>query len=251
MDVLGVRWAEPVAPVGSSSSAFPAAPPVDEATWSAWASGLQPVVAEGRRVVVVAPHPDDETLGCGGLLHDLAGRSIEVQVVTATNGEGSHRHWPGLAAVRRAEQVEALRSLGVSAEPIFLDLPDGAVSDHVGDLETALAELVAGADVVVAPWASDGHADHDAVGQVAVEVGSRMGVTVLAHPVWAWQWATLDELEGPPWKRWDLPPAARRAKADALARHRSQTSEVHGPAVLGGEVLARAGRSWEVYARVG
>jgi LmbE family N-acetylglucosaminyl deacetylase len=247
------RRVEPVAPLGTPGSAFPAVAPVDEAAWGAWARGLTRFALEGHRVVVVAPHPDDETLGCGGLVHELMGRGSHVQVVTVTNGEGSHRAWPDLASVRRAEQISALRSLGVVAAPVFLGLPDGGLVDRVDELADQLEELVADADadVIVAPWARDGHGDHDAVGRVAARVGARTGAIVVGPPGGAGEWAGVEGQTRPAWQRFDLWPSTRRAKADAMARYRSQISDEHGPAVLGGEVLGRSGRSYEVYARVG
>lgn len=83
---------------------------------------------EGSRIVVFAPHPDDETLGCGGTLrqHQLAGDSITA--VFVTDGRMGRERFPGLTpdelvAVRETEAREAARLLGIR-ECIFLRNPD-------------------------------------------------------------------------------------------------------------------------------
>jgi LmbE family N-acetylglucosaminyl deacetylase len=93
-----------------------------------------------RRVLVVAPHPDDESLGCGGLIATLAWKGAAFRFVFVTDGGASHRHsqsWPRprLAARREAEATEALRRLGVGAETrLFLGLADAAMpSAHSSD----------------------------------------------------------------------------------------------------------------------
>ena len=66
------------------------------------------------RIVVVSPHPDDETLALGGLLHDLAGRGWRVSLVAVTDGEGAYPDVPALAAIRRRELALALHHLGLA-----------------------------------------------------------------------------------------------------------------------------------------
>lgn len=87
------------------------------------------------RIVVVAPHPDDEVLGIGGSLALWVAQGSEVLVVAVTDGEGSHPGSPTLTpqdlAVRRdAERRRALAALGLGAraEVVRLGLPDGAVA---------------------------------------------------------------------------------------------------------------------------
>ncbi len=83
------------------------------------------LVPAGSRAVIVAPHPDDEVLGCGGLLQHLLALGRPVQLISVTDGTASHpgsRQWPAerLAAERPRESAEALR---LSPVPV---LPDGA-----------------------------------------------------------------------------------------------------------------------------
>jgi LmbE family N-acetylglucosaminyl deacetylase len=91
------------------------------------------------RVLVVAPHPDDETLAVGGLIHRLARARVPVRVVFLTNGDGYPEAVSGtlraprpeaadyvaLGALRQREAVAALRHLGVAGRHVrFLGFPD-------------------------------------------------------------------------------------------------------------------------------
>ena len=86
--------------------------------------------AYARKILVVAPHPDDETLGCGGLVSLLAQNGSVFYIVFVTDGSASHRNstaWPTarLAAQREQEARNALVCLGIANAPrLFLRLPD-------------------------------------------------------------------------------------------------------------------------------
>ena len=90
------------------------------------------------RVVVVAPHPDDEVLACGGLLAMLSDCRHPVTVISVTDGDASHpgsRRWPIqlLAQQRHAEALEALSRLGLKPlDYVRLSLPDGQVQPSRG-----------------------------------------------------------------------------------------------------------------------
>ncbi|MDP9883736.1 LmbE family N-acetylglucosaminyl deacetylase [Sinomonas atrocyanea] len=196
-----------------------------------------------RALVVLAAHPDDETLGAGGLIAHAARSGAAVHVVVATDGEASHPDSPTfspelLAEIRRGEVRAAVGALAPSATLRCLGLPDGALADHGPALERALGEAVrdalgeeaAGGDwagvVLAAPWRHDAHTDHDAAGAVAARVAGEAGVALLEYPVWMWHWAAPGSPQVP-WaeaRRLELAPAVRSAKERALALHVSQTS---------------------------
>jgi N-acetylglucosamine malate deacetylase 1 len=119
-----------------------------------------------RRVLVVAPHPDDETIGCGGTIARLADRGAAVTVVVVTDGTATvgTPHPPDeTARRRRAETATACAILG-APPPRFLGLPDGTVSQHTDDLRGGLVDVVADTrpEIVLAPWPLDRHPDHQA-----------------------------------------------------------------------------------------
>ena len=99
---------------------------------SIWRSSLEPLAIPGfpGRLVVVAPHPDDETLGAGALMHDLGLLGWDVRVVVVSDGAASHVGARDLAAVRSCEVAEACERLGLARPPVLLSYPDGQLEMH-------------------------------------------------------------------------------------------------------------------------
>jgi LmbE family N-acetylglucosaminyl deacetylase len=193
-----------------------------------------------KRVLVVAPHPDDESLGCGGLIAMLALAGTTFCFVFVTDGGASHLgspSWPRerLAARRRDEAIEALRRLNVEdAHIIFLALPDAAMParDSVAwDKSVAqVAEIITELNPTLAllPWRRDPHCDHRASWRLAKD-GLKLANAhpkTLEYPIW------LDEFG----KESDRPrddearpvvfdvAAVRDAKLAAIAAHITQTT---------------------------
>ncbi len=235
-----------------------------EATWRAWdgLSQLAPLtldelVPPGSRAVVVAPHPDDEVLGCGGALTMLARAGRDVLVIGLTDGEASHpgsARWPPerLGARRREERLEGLRRLGVTSQPSSLFVPDGGVLAAGSRLPEAIDELLLAGDVVITTWRLDGHPDHEAAGRASALAARRRGCRCWEMPVWTWHWARPDEARVP-WRhmrRLELDDRAVQAKRQAIAAHTSQLRPVAGenrPAVLPDWALARLMRTFETF----
>ena len=175
-------------------------------------------------LVVVGAHPDDETLGFGATAVMLAQRGVRVQVVSASDGGGSH---PGLSLLqrrrleltRRAELHRALDVLGVPP-PICLGLPDGAIADHEARLADLLIEVLAvrpRGTWCAATWRGDGHPDHEAVGRAAALAAAEVGAELVEYPVWMWHWAVPGDA-AVPWHR------ARRVPLDDAAVRRKETA---------------------------
>ena len=245
-----------------------------EAVWLAWLKHrlgrpepFTPWLPDTARLVVVAPHPDDEVLGCGALLALHAARGGESLIVAVTDGEASHRevgddftvHLAGsvmdekeLARVRRAERLTGMRQLDLSANQLVaLDLPDGLVAHHESELARRLASLLRPADVIVSPWRHDGHPDHDACGRAAARVSAATGTPLWEAPIWMWHWARPNDSRVP-WMRLQavsVSDSVRANKHAALSAHVSQLtprSATHG-AVLGSQIVARAKRPAEYF----
>jgi LmbE family N-acetylglucosaminyl deacetylase len=137
-------------------------------------------------ILIAAPHMDDEVLGCGGLIAQLADPG-RVHVVYATDGMKSPaplvpgRQWisPDLGQRRREESTAAMAVLGVPAANLhFLDLPEGELRRHAASLERLLGERLQriAPDVILAPFRYDRHPDHLAVNRV-VTAAVRSGET--------------------------------------------------------------------------
>lgn len=126
-----------------------------------------PVEIASERTLVLAPHPDDEALGCGGLLARLraAGRT-QVRVVFLTDGSGGVEPVDdrrAYAARRRAEAARAAVPLGIG-EITHLDFSDGHLESYLPELSEALRELLAAAppDLLLVPSPAELSADHRA-----------------------------------------------------------------------------------------
>ena len=210
----------------------PGTPPAAWREHPRWRSA-GPVTLHGvRRLVVLAAHPDDESLGAGGLVATASRAGLQVDVVCATDGEGSHPGSPTttpdqLAGIRRQEAEDAAEALGVPAARLHrLALPDGGLDRHREAVTTALVELVGdGRDcVIAAPWRADGHPDHDAAGLAAAAAARRTDAELWEYPIWYWHRSEPDEA---PWDRLHpflLDAAAVTAKASGIAAHRSQVT---------------------------
>ena len=186
----------------------------------------------GGTAVVLAPHPDDESLGCGGFIAEACRRGQPPVVLVLTDGAGSHpgsRAFPPgrLVPLREAEAREAVSELGLPPERIaFLRQPDTAAPTSGPAFDRAVADIAArcrGASVLLAPWRHDPHCDHEAAHLMARAVAGQTGLRHLAYPVWGWVLPPEQGLDGPGPAGMRLDIAAHLpAKRRAIAAHRSQ-----------------------------
>ncbi|MEV3901850.1 PIG-L family deacetylase [Mycobacterium sp. NPDC050551] len=199
-------------------------------------------------LVVVAPHPDDETLGFGGAIAAAAERGIPVRVLSVSDGDAAHPEATAaqrgaLAQTRRDEVCCAAAALGIGA-PTRLGLPDGDVAGHQAGLTDALAEALTAEPAgawCAATWRGDGHPDHEAVGRAAAEATARTGAVLLEYPLWMWHWAEPGD-DTVPWHtahRSSLTDSSMKRKIDAAQCFRSQFEPDGLEAVLPPYVLAR------------
>ncbi len=173
-------------------------------------------------VLVIAPHPDDESIGCGGTISLHAERGNRVTVVFLTSGEHGLQKLPEEKArrVREREAEKAAAILGI-ASVTFLSLPNGHVGDHVGKAAEALRPILKREEpeVIYLTHGCDRHPDHRAarpIVQAALE-GSGIPVpTLLSYEVLTFL-PSYDHLE-------DITPMMQR-KLEAVRAHRSQVRQ--------------------------
>ncbi|MEU1973503.1 bifunctional PIG-L family deacetylase/class I SAM-dependent methyltransferase [Microbacterium sp. NPDC019599] len=211
-----------------------------------------PVPADVDELIVVAAHPDDETLGAAGLIRRVRRAGGRVRVVVATDGEGSHPDSPShsparLAKRRRSEARRAVDALADGIEVQFLGLPDGALSEHSEELAESITGILDSGRppgdparvVVVAPWSGDGHRDHRVTAEVVHGVCAGRGIPHLGYPIWLWHWGTPADL---PWDRTRALTLRRdevRAKRRAISEHTSQIAPLSS--APGDEVMLHPG----------
>jgi N-acetylglucosamine malate deacetylase 1 len=173
-------------------------------------------------ILVIAPHPDDETIGCGGALCLHAAKGDRVAVVFLTSGELGLKHLAREKAwqVREAEAKAASRLLGV-ARLDFLRLPDWAVGDHLKKGARLLLPILKAErpGLVYLPHPRDWHPDHRATLPLLSTALRRIrlpGVELRAYEVWT-PLSEFDQLE-------DITRVMPR-KLRALRAYRSQLRE--------------------------
>ncbi len=155
-----------------------------------WSRDVTSDLTAGR-LLVLAPHPDDETLGCGATVIRTLLRDGDVLVATATDGRSSLAEVDPevMAATRRSELAAATEVLGLSPEQVrILGFPDGELSRHEDSLAASLAALVRSwqpARVLVSA-ACDPHPDHAALGRAARRAMAGQQGALFEYMVWGW-----------------------------------------------------------------
>jgi LmbE family N-acetylglucosaminyl deacetylase len=197
------------------------------------------------RIVVVSPHPDDETLGVGGLLAMAAERSLTVVVVSVTNGELAYVH-ENLASLRRNELTCALSLLSGSEEfeHYYLDIPDGSVARYEIELRNIVRHLLAPGDLVLCPLKDDGHSDHEATARSTIEAAGLAGARVRCFPIWGWRHHQMASSSLRHGERLVLTRLARRRKQQAVACFKSQVGNVDS--VVPPQMLEHFNRDFEI-----
>ena len=164
-----------------------------------WHPPLQPTL-------VLAPHPDDETLGAGALIATLRAQGVPVIVVAATDGENAYDTAPeertALARTRELEQRDALGLLGVPAHCIYrLRMTDSGLHRSEEELTARLMEIAQPGMHMVAPWSGDFHPDHEACARAAATVALAMDLPLTSYFFWTWHRGEDSLLDGLPVRR--------------------------------------------------
>ncbi len=223
-------------------------PLVREVEWRSLLLGLPEWQPPRSHAVIVAPHPDDETLGAGGLIARLRLCGTEVTVVAVTDGECAYPDATLLGELREREQTAALARLGVGPDHIHrLRFRDSNIAASEQHLVEVLLTLVSSDVHVVAPWKKDFHPDHEACGRAAEAVASIKGARLTSYFFWTWHRGQPEVLDGLRLVSLRLTERERRAKQDALTCHQSQLKHVSGSPILPPDLLEPAQRPFEVY----
>lgn len=172
-------------------------------------------------ILVLAPHPDDEAIGCGGTICLHEDRGDRIFVVFLTSGELGIKGMP-LERVWRVREREAERSceiLGVSGFSFFR-YPDWYLSDHIQQAGDTLASVLTQEtpSVIYLPHAGEWHPDHQAaltIARVALNAVPDCAPTLLTYEVWT---------PLPTYYHVEDVSAVMNRKVKAIRRHRSQVA---------------------------
>ena len=194
---------------------------------------------EDRPFVVVAPHPDDESLACGGLIADACRQGLRGTVVIVSDGAGSHpnsRAYPPdrLKSVREGEARRAAAELGLAPDEIlFLGLPDRFVPREGEEAERAIDVIVQcvreiGARSLFVSWrARSALRSPGVLSGSPVRFSDDVGeLRLFEYVVWGPTLPPATEVDTLGGFRIRLDHAALEKKRRAIAAHRSQTSDL-------------------------
>jgi LmbE family N-acetylglucosaminyl deacetylase len=201
-----------------------------------------PCLLAASNILVIAPHPDDESLGCGGLISKLAAHGRCFYTIFVTDGGASHlasakwsRH--AIMACREREANDALRQLGIGNHPrMFLRLSDAAMPPVWSRLwRSALYQLdivlrTFRPDLVLLPWRRDPHCDHRDSWRLAIEAIRQSALTpmTLEYAIWLEEnglpadYPCADEAQS---IVFDISTEVANKRA-AIATHQSQTTNL-------------------------
>lgn len=199
-------------------------------------------VKDYGKTLIVAPHPDDESLGCGGAIALLTKFKCDVNVVVVSDGTLSHpnsKKFPPekLRDLREREMLEALRILSVSKNRVeFWRYKDRSVPNHNSpDFEKAVERCVAyllrtKPQTVFVPWRRDPHPDHlasyrmfkTAIDQIDLQI------KIIEYPIWLWEIAqTPDAPQAFEVKGFKLDiSSVSDVKQQAIHAHKSQITDL-------------------------
>jgi LmbE family N-acetylglucosaminyl deacetylase len=231
--------------------------------WRALPIGSLTDVIGAGACLVLAPHPDDESLGCGGLIATCCAAARPPLVVILTDGSRSHTESrlyppPKLAALREAEAAEAVRILGLPAERLIFMRESDARAPHAGSAFDAIVRRLVnclrafGCSTIAAPWRHDPHCDHEAAALVARQAAAITGVKQVAYPIWGWTLDAVARIEEATEHGWRLEVTAHLpAKRRAIAAHASQYGRLITDAPSGfqlpTELLQAFDTPWETF----
>lgn len=223
-------------------------PGTDENAWQRALADAPEWIPPDGPLLIVSPHPDDEVLGAGGLIHTWKSQSRSVTVISLTDGEAAYPQYRRLRQIRREELKEALQVL--SDHPVLvvrLGIPDGRVADYGSRLRSALLSLLEPGTTVLVPYEQDGHPDHDAAGRICTELARLHGFTLARYPIWAWRHADPQAMSHARWGKFNLSDTARAAKADAVLCFSSQLFPYRRPPVVPDHAMAYFTRPYEAF----
>lgn len=227
-------------------------PQTDDRTWLKHLAYAPEFTPPTHHLMVIVPHPDDETLGAGGLIRSMASAGIPVSILAVTDGENAYDipedQRKALAEQRIAEQEAALSILSVQSDQILrLHLQDSGLHECTGELTEHLIAAVKPGMTLLAPWIGDFHPDHVACARAATHVAERMNLPLLSYFFWTWHRGTPDLINALPLRRFQLSPEQQAVKYNALSMHRSQLEWPDGEPILPEALLGPARWPFEVF----
>ncbi len=144
---------------------------------------------EAKKILILSPHPDDESLGCSGTILLYTGKGIDVYLIVISNGEKAEVEIENIGEIRKCEATASAALLGIK-KTIFLDFPDKEITAHKEHIKKKLSEIIKdiNPDIIFAPFPVDPHPDHRATSEIALMLmpelpGFKLAFYEIYHPI--------------------------------------------------------------------
>ncbi|MCZ4222544.1 bifunctional PIG-L family deacetylase/class I SAM-dependent methyltransferase [Pedobacter rhodius] len=211
--------------------------------WSGALALMAKDLQEIQRCLVLVPHPDDESLGCAGLIATLVAQGTQVQIILTTDGSRSHpnsRKYPAdrLAGIRLDELRQAMDLLGLKNEALKYyqaqdsNMPAKGMPGFAGLADRLAEDLIAlNPDLILVPYELDPHCDHRATHQLMLSALEKANIPrprIWEYPIWLYENAVQEDIP-------DLQPGETLAldisdysalKMQCIQMHKSQTTHL-------------------------
>ena len=169
-------------------------------------SRLRNIDEEGQtsKILVFAPHQDDETLGCGGLIAKKRKEGVCVKIIFLTDGRKSHRKiLPEceMAILREKEALKAAGKLGLeSGDVFFLRFPSGKLGSNFLTAVDRIYELFEDIHpgIILVPFLNDGHEEHILTNKIVWKALRKFNrkMVIYEYPIWFWNnWPWINNSE--------------------------------------------------------
>lgn len=148
-----------------------------------------------KSAIVFAPHPDDETLGCGGTIIQKKASGAVIKLVFMTDGSRSHASWIApdrLSKIRQQEALAAAHTLGIQASEVtFFNFNDGQLDQHRKAATHQVRQFLQTnpVDEVFVPYHQEPPADHAATYLAVKNAIAHLPSPpkIYAYPIWYWE----------------------------------------------------------------
>lgn len=212
-----------------------------------------------KRILILSPHPDDEILGCAGLIQALDQLGREVIIIGVTNGTQSHPNSKKYSAdelnkIRPKETRDALNALNLTQNIQYhsFGFGDGKLNQQKKEIEEKIITLIQENDILITTYEKDGHPDHEILGLLIGKIAKRLQLKCYQVLIWAWHWAEPNEPQIA-WNsalRLNLNPQQLNYKSRAINCFNSQIEQdetTQHAAIIPPHVIDRILMPFEVY----
>lgn len=142
------------------------------------------------KILIFSPHPDDEAIGCGGVILKHTkhfGNTVQTYFMTLGGKGCPGRDEEETEYIRQGEAQRAASRLG-TLEPRFLPFKDGEVANYTERDVTKMAHQIdiESPDAIFIPWINDVHPDHKATSKLVIEAMAKLAAEpqVFMYEVW-------------------------------------------------------------------